>query len=194
MFYVLDMKTETRNQGPWYKEIFNSIELTDSRPALRPYLDVDKHPAWVTNVLGELVGQNMPTFPLKKVKEITPKMVGTFLGQNCANVYAVAENLHVARESTNKLREAAKQLQMHEAKFDVRNVMLIVRVMELVIEDSPKSGERFKILPLKVSKRHWRNQSTKRQQSFLEDLQRGSQLKDLPQAERHAVLQPRQFT
>ncbi|HEX3718582.1 MAG TPA: hypothetical protein VH595_11495 [Verrucomicrobiae bacterium] len=71
----------------WYQRVFETLSF------LCPYaatdIDPDKEPAWVTNVLKQLVQQVMPAVAAKS-HEVTPRRLGRLLGQEQANWTAIA--------------------------------------------------------------------------------------------------------
>lgn len=163
----------------WYKQVFDGIELKDSRRAVEQYLDFDKHPVWVVKVLGELVNQNMPAAPIKKFDEITPKMVGGFLGQNCANLYAVAENLERALKSIQKVNQAVTALRVIKANHEACMLASKLKAMGLLVRDSPKSGERIKSKAVHAFKRALEQPNHKEASEFFVGFAKGFSVKGL---------------
>jgi hypothetical protein len=147
------MQTDNRRKRTWYERVFDNTHLTTPRSALDPYLNFNKHPNWVTNVMRELANQNMPAISIKKMHPITPEKAGTFLGQHCANVYAVAENFQVGMHSVRKLDEAVGPLQQSRAKPGASSLLSMVKALGLLIKDSPKRGRQFKIIALQAFKK-----------------------------------------
>lgn len=173
------MNTESKSARPWYEQIFDSIELTDSRPALERYSDFDKHPAWVVTVLRELVNQNMPAAPIKKFKEMSPAMVGGFLGQSCANVYAVGENLEPAIESVKRVNGAVKALRAINANAEACITASTVEAMTLLLKDSPNSGEQIKSKAVGAFKKALEQPNHKEASEFFHGFAKGFSVKGL---------------
>lgn len=147
------MKTENRRVRTWYERIFARAYVNDARPELSVYLKFDKYPLWVRNVASELFNQNSPTISIKRMHPLTPEKAGKFLGQNCANVYAVAENFHAGMQLTAKLEEVEKQLQAHRANPGVSSAISIARALRLLVKEAPQSGRKFKSLALQAFKK-----------------------------------------
>jgi len=146
------MKTENRRKRTWYERVFDNAHLMSSRPVLDPYLNFEKYPDWLVKVMGELTNQNMPAISIKKMRPITPENAGRFLGQHCANVYAVAENFQLGMQSVRKMKEVAKPWYKHKDKPEVASFLRIANALDLIIKDSPKSGKLFKLNALQAFK------------------------------------------
>jgi hypothetical protein len=87
------MENENTPKQKWYERVFETTDLTFSNPELKPYLDVDQYPKRVVNVMVELSRQALHLSPVRGLVSITPKKLGMNLGQKCANLYAIGNQL-----------------------------------------------------------------------------------------------------
>lgn len=138
------MKNLKQEKQTWYEEVFDSTDLPNSTPELDPYTNVDKCPKWVLKVELELFSQNMPAIPLKELRVITPEKVGRFLGQKCANVYAIGESLQTAMQNPQNISKAKKlmnQFLQQKEKPGVSSFMHAVNITGMLIKDFAKDVE-----------------------------------------------------
>ncbi len=70
---------------PWYKRLIQAQFSSESFE-----FDSENEPKWVQNILLELVQQAMPAFPFRNLDKVTPKEFGRLIGQQRANLTAVA--------------------------------------------------------------------------------------------------------
>ncbi len=140
------MKKPPPKKPAWYEEVFDSTDLPNTTPELAPYTDVDRYPAWVLKVISELARQIMPAIPIKQLRAITPENVGRFLGQKCANVYAINERLLEAMPRVPDLGKAKallKQLEQHKEKPGVSSFLHTAEITGSLIQDFVKDGEQI---------------------------------------------------
>jgi hypothetical protein len=119
----------------------------------------------------------MPTIPIKKLREITPDKLGRFLGQKCANVYAVAEKFQFATQGLGKLKAAANQLQQHKDKPQIRSFLHTIKILSPLIKDSPKSGKQVKINVLQAFKKALHQPNHKEAAAFFLGFAKGLSMK-----------------
>lgn len=95
--------TKAENEK-WYEQIFKELDFESEWPTnTRSPGNLDECPQWLLNVSRELMQQSSPAIPLRHFREVTPETLGAFLGQHCANLYAISEMLetgvtHLANE------------------------------------------------------------------------------------------------
>jgi len=92
----------------WYERVFELSDLTFSNPELKAFLDVDQYPDWVTNVMIELSRQGLHLTPLRGMAALTPKKLGMSLGQKCANLYAIGNQVQAGITALENPQTAAK--------------------------------------------------------------------------------------
>jgi hypothetical protein len=126
----------TSSEVPWYKELFAALDSFTPISELGSFLNVDEYPAWVINVSKELFQQSAPTFPILQLKTETPVGLGLWLGQNCANFYALGELLGMPdgtpEEEINKRCESAvKLVEALEGNKDKPQVKSLLNALEI---------------------------------------------------------------
>ena len=90
----------------WCEKLFDELDFESVWPTnLQLPARWDNCPKWLINVSRELIQQSMPSTPIRRVEHITPHRLGSFLGQHCANLYAIGDILqagakHLANEKT----------------------------------------------------------------------------------------------
>jgi hypothetical protein len=99
-------KTKPRKQtASWYGKLFNQLDNANQEP--RALSNIDDEPQWIVNLLQELLQQVSPAFPLCNFVEISPRALGLYQGQQCANIFAMDQmiNVPIAKQSKalNKL-------------------------------------------------------------------------------------------
>jgi hypothetical protein len=135
------MQTDNHCKLAWYEQLFEEPDFITSEPALRPYLDFDKKPQWLSNVMAELQRQGMHLSPIKEMAVVTPKRAGKRLGQICANIYAVENQLRVARKDwqTIKRQKAIIALLKKKKKAaSVASALNKIKVSNLLVGELAK--------------------------------------------------------
>ena len=103
-------KKKNRCKRTWYERVFESTDLPNSTPKSDAHANVEKRPKWVLKVTVEILSQVMPAISIKKLREITPKNVGKFLGQKYANLYALKENPQAVKKLGNMAVDLEKNV------------------------------------------------------------------------------------
>jgi hypothetical protein len=88
----------------WLKRIIQA-----ECPAELAETSVENEPKWVENILRELVQQEMPAFPFRKLDKITARDLGRLIGQHRANLAALAETSAKVLEAGRGLAETFNQ-------------------------------------------------------------------------------------
>src|ERR1017187_668042 len=96
MNLVVIMQSENKPKTTWYELVFETTDLTAKNPALEPYVRVEHYPEWLMNVMAELSRQGLHLSPAKDMNPVTPKKLGLLLGQKCANLYAIGNQVQAA--------------------------------------------------------------------------------------------------
>jgi hypothetical protein len=138
------MKKKLQKKSTWYEEVFDSTDLPNSTPELDPYVNVDKYPDWVAKVLVELLSQNMPAIPLKELRVITPEKLGRFLGQKCANIYALGERFQIGLQNPQNIAKGVElfnRLQSQKVKPGVSSLLHATNITSKLIADFSKDVE-----------------------------------------------------
>jgi hypothetical protein len=77
----------SNTQSPsWIKRLIQS-----QCPSEPPEISMENEPQWAQNILRELVQQEMPAFPFRKLDKVTPEALGRFIGQHRANLRVVGD-------------------------------------------------------------------------------------------------------
>jgi hypothetical protein len=142
------MENSEKKPPAWYEEVFDSSDLPNSKPGLDPFVNVDVLPNWVVKVLIEILSQNMPSIPIKQLRVVTPEKVGRFLGQRCANAYAIGdivakgqENHEANPQSIVQAMELVEKLQKQKDKLGVSSFLHIADVLNMLLTDFAKHVE-----------------------------------------------------
>jgi len=132
----MKIKKKTRPPRLWYERIFDRVELVNTKPELAPYLDVDQLPKYQANVLAKLVGQGLPLTPPRTLKTLTPKKLGQLLGQQCATLHALGEQLQ-SLDDPEKIKQAAataEALTQQSQMPGVSNVLHAAQITGMMLE------------------------------------------------------------
>jgi hypothetical protein len=143
------MENQNQTESTWYQRVFDTINLPNSTPELDPYLDVDKYPEWVRLVVVELSRQSSHLTPVKDLAVVTPEKVGKYLGQKCANCYAIGNQLQAgitALENPQNAKRVAttlNNLEEHKENPVVASLHHSTGVTGLLIAEFANDGEAF---------------------------------------------------
>lgn len=130
----------------WYEEVFELTDLKSSSPDLESFVNPDNLPDWVNNVLAELVSQSSPAISIKELRDLTPEKLGRFLGQKCANAYALGEQLETGLGKKDQLTQAIsaiKKLEKLKNKPGVESLLHTMNIAGNLVLDFAKDFERF---------------------------------------------------
>lgn len=143
------MEPENKPERTWYERVFETTDLNFSNPKLDPYLNVEKYPDWVTNIMIELSRQGLHLSPIRAMKEITPKKLGMNLGQKCANFYAIQNFVQAGLSAMENPQHAEKVVAMLE-KFEeekknpaVASTLHAMEVTGALVEELENDSDKF---------------------------------------------------
>jgi hypothetical protein len=118
----------TGDQNEWCRAIFQTLEPPRQLTDPDSVMSLDNEPTWVQNVFYHLMQQAAPSFSIDKTREITPKILGRYLGQQCANLYAV-QHL-IVEVSDDSLRARQAQLAVFEQNRNLPGVESLLKSIE----------------------------------------------------------------
>ncbi len=125
---------EPHPKGTWWKPFFDELDFSRHLPAGAGGLQAEDGPEWVQNVLRELSRQTLPSLAAGLPKEFSPRTLGLFLGQLCANAYAIGSALPAP---TTEQIEAEKRFRKFcDQNPDVacaKSLLTAVRELELLV-------------------------------------------------------------
>jgi hypothetical protein len=110
----MESEKENTPARPWFYRVYETTDLAFSNPKLDPYLNVDKYPKWVVNIMTELSRQGLHLTPVRSMKAITPRNLGMNLGQKCANLYAIFGPIEAVLDDPEKIKKATALLEHFE--------------------------------------------------------------------------------
>lgn len=130
------MENEKGNvlNSSWRERVFETTDLNFSNPKLDPYLNVDKYPQWVVNIMTELSRQGLHLTPLRSMKTVTPRKLGMNLGQKCANYYAIFGPLEGVLDDPEKVKNATTWLERFEKNKENPTVASTLHAIEITAE------------------------------------------------------------
>jgi len=108
------LSLEIKKQFSWYRKIFDQLDYSTDEAGSDA--NIDDEPEWVWNLVEELGQQVMPSFRIRKFADLTPRDVGAYLGQQCANIYAVGNMF--GEPTPEQLQVGEKILQKLEVNKD----------------------------------------------------------------------------
>ena len=140
------MENENKAERSWYERVFETTDLTSSNPKVEPYVNVDKYPEWVVNVMAELSRQSLHLSPVKELARITPKRLGLNLGQKCANLYAISNQFQPATENPKISANAElvlKQFQEQKENPAAASTLHAIQVTRDLLSELANEVEEF---------------------------------------------------
>ena len=114
---------------PWYEEIVADFTVQETPAQPESHLDPEHLPEWVQKVMIELTQQSGPGVPIRHFGKPTPRKVGQWLGQNCANSYAIAD--HLQGPLTAQMDTVTPVLRQLEDNRQLPGVESLLKVFEL---------------------------------------------------------------
>ena len=112
----------------WYEQIFEELDFEAAWPAnLRSPANWDDCPKWLVNVSRELMQQSLPFVPVRRFGTITPETLGTFLGQHCANLYAIGDMLEAGASRFVKEKAVVSAFQKHGSEPPVASALEAIK-------------------------------------------------------------------
>lgn len=144
-----DTQKENPPQPTWYQRVFETTDLTFTNPELNPYLNVDEYPQWVVNMMMEVSRQGLHLSPIRSLVDITPRKLGLNLGQKCANLYALGNQMQTAMtacENPQYLEKAVAIIDQFENNKEnpvVASTLHLIKVAVPLIEEMVKGQEEF---------------------------------------------------
>lgn len=127
----------------WCREIFDSLNFKFKAPKVEPLFNPDKQPEWLQNVARELFQQIWPMVPMRKFGEITPEKLGRFLGQQCANCYAIGHAFEVGLQNLDRAQPVLKQFEAHRHLKPVASTLEVADLVRSLMADMVRTTSRF---------------------------------------------------
>ncbi len=124
------MDKPTPPESTWYERIFERLDAGPMPANLSAFCDADYVPAWVRNVLQELLQQSHPAISLKKFGAVTPEKLGILLGQQCANAFAMGENFSQPQADPKAVEAAMERLKQNQHLPAVNRLLGALRLLE----------------------------------------------------------------
>jgi len=123
------MSDTSQPEYSWCKQIFDELEPPETLTAKAGW-DTDSEPEWVQKVLVELMQQAMPAFCIRKPKGFLPRETGLYLGQQCANLYAIGDL--VGNPTPEQIKVAEANAKIFEQNRSVPGVESLLKLTESV--------------------------------------------------------------
>jgi len=142
----MKQKKERSKPLTWFERRWESTELVNTNPELAPYWDVEKFPQYQVNVMAKLFGQALPLTPMKELKTMTPEKLGLVLGQQCAAVYALGENVESVASNPQTVKQGKDALEFLRKQRHVSGVSSLlhsVRIGEMMTQELVKNLPKF---------------------------------------------------
>lgn len=134
------MKEDATEERDWCEQIYAQLEaMADSSPFWNP----SALPGWVQRVQVELMQQVFPASPLKKLKRATPRSIGLYLGQQCANCYAIGELLDVLPERIPEVEAMLSKLKPQQHLKPVESLLRVAEVGAFGFQEMVRSYSGF---------------------------------------------------
>jgi len=125
----------------WCRQIFDALDFAQDGGS---GFAIEKEPDWVCNILRELVQQAAPAICLRKPKGFLPRELGLYLGQQCANLYAMGT---MFEEATPDKLEAGKRalnlFENHRDKPGVESLLTLLSQLESWTQNFESTVETF---------------------------------------------------
>src|SRR5215471_19277903 len=115
------MSASTQSDRGWCERIFDGLDFKEEVGDAASDFALEDRPKWVENVLVELMQQTCPSVRLRKFGEITPRKLGLYLGQQCANAYALGAVFNVSPEVATIGKERLKVLEANRSNAAVQS-------------------------------------------------------------------------
>ncbi len=125
------MSETSQPEYSWCEQIFDELEPPESLVEEACW-DVENEPKWVQNVVAELMQQAMPSYCIRKPKGIIPREVGLYLGQQCANLYAIGDMM--TKQTPEQIKAAEANAKMLEQNRSVPGVESALKATEWLRE------------------------------------------------------------
>jgi hypothetical protein len=114
----------------WCKRIFDDLDPRPATSENESSVDIDNEPEWVQNVQKELSQQAMPSFCIRKPEGYLPRELGLYLGQQCANMYAMGEMM--SEPTSLKIKAAKAKIKIYQQNRSVPGVESLLKVVEFL--------------------------------------------------------------
>ena len=143
------MEKKNLPKQKWYERVFETTDLTFSNPELKPFVDVDQYPQWVTNIMVELSRKCLHLSPLRGMAAITPRKLGMNLGQKCANLYAIGNQVKAGITAMENPQNAEKavalmeQLEKNKENPVAASTLHAMEVTGSLIEEMANDADEF---------------------------------------------------
>ena len=121
------MSDTSQPEYSWCKQIFDELEPPETLTAKAGW-DTDSEPEWVQKVLVELMQQAMPSFCIRKPKGFLPRELGLYLGQQCANLYAIGDML--VKPTPEQIKAAEAKIKIFEQNRSLPGVESFLKLTE----------------------------------------------------------------
>jgi hypothetical protein len=122
------MSAATQSNPSWCERIFNALDFKPEDTA--PEFAFEDRPKWVKNVLVELMQQTCPSVRLRRFGETTPRKLGLYLGQQCANAYALGAVCNVSPEKASIGKEKLKVLEANRGNAAVQSLLNVLGIVQ----------------------------------------------------------------
>jgi hypothetical protein len=175
-------KEKTAKASTWYGQIFDSLDFAEV--AKTDDLNPETEPQWVVNAFREVSQQMMPAFSFRDATPITPKGLGQYLGQQRANIAAIAALFEQASSPENLARTKAfwESLEKNKENPAIKAivegpVMASLETAGEFLMSALESGERvdelFNKAAIKALKTAWQQPNQSETVSFFQGLAQG---------------------
>ncbi len=121
------MSDKSQPEYPWCKQIFDELEPPEPLVEKAGW-NMDNEPEWVQKLQLELMQQAMPSFCIRKPKGINPREAGLYLGQQCANLYAIGEMVTIP--TTEQIKASAAKIKIFEQNRSLPGVESLLKLTE----------------------------------------------------------------
>jgi len=131
----------TEDQNAWCRAIFETLNPPEQLIGSESEISIENEPPWVKNVIYELMQQAAPAFSIENTEEITPKFLGRYLGQQCANLYAMGNLLREPTAET--VAVADSNLKVFEQNRNLPGVESALKALEFAGQVLPLLPDYF---------------------------------------------------